>query len=414
MTATDPSLYHFVHRHWRALLAPALVLWALSAFLTGGLHLSTGDLTEYHRYAVAAVQAHPMHRFPLEYPASALAVFAIPLLMPLSYPWAFALLVGVITMALVSGYREAWTRHVDVASARRLVVYLALGAAMFLTARYDLFAVAAAFFALRAAREERWPAAWTWSSIGFLLKLFPAALWPVLIVAEWRVTGRMPWRRVAWIVASSVVLFGVPALVEPGAVLNEFHYYLRRPPEIGSVASGLALLTDWHGWHYVLSYHSVNAVSPMLSALAAATTSVAVCLCVVTWWLQWRGRLPLEAAALLTLTLLVLGMKVLSVQYLLWLMPFWALYRVQAAWVAACVLNMIVFPYTVSATTLGYIPARGYVVSLTVAYLLRDVSIAAGTVLWLRSLARGREMAINPFQPPGAPALAKAQVSGTS
>jgi hypothetical protein len=216
------------------------------------------------------------------------------------------------------------------------------------------------------------------------------------------------------VAAAGALLVGIPALVAPGSVLAEFHYYLHRPPEVGSLASGLSLLVDWHSWQYVFSFHSLNVVSPVVAPLATAITAVAVWGCVVAWWLQWRGRLSLEAAALLTVTLVVLGMKVVSVQYLLWLVPFWALYRRQAAWMAACLLNTIVFPYTVSATRIGYLAAHGYVVSLTLAFFLRDVLIAVGMVLWLRSVATRPDVAVGDVLPPVAPARAEAQFGAVS
>lgn len=377
-------------RAWRPVLAPALVVWVMASALTAVLHLSNGDLGEYHRYALAFLHPHGGARLPAEYPAPALLVFLAPLLLPVPYAWGFCLLAAVALVALLRGFSGPNSGELDVPGALRLVAYLALGAVMFLTARYDLFAVAAAFLAFRAGRGGRWGAAWAWSSAGFLLKLFPAVLWPVFFLAEWRATGRMPWRRLAWAGASLALLVAVPLAVEPGAAGNAVHYYLARPSEIGSLGAGLALVSDPHAWHYVLSFHSVNAVGPLVAPMSALVSMAAVAGLAATWWAQASGRLTLEAAALCSLTLLVVGSKVFSVQYLLWLLPFWALERPRAGWIGAAVVSTAVFPLTVSAMTLGHLGAGQYLVSLTLADLLRDLLVVAGTVVWLRGMRAER------------------------
>ena len=118
--------------------------------------------------------------FPLEYPAPALVVFMLPLLLGFSYPWAFAVVAGIVLVLLVTSYQTSGVEGMDTEAARRLIVYLAVGAVILVTGRYDIFAVAAAFWSVRAARQDRWSAAWTWSCIGFVIKLFPAIFWPAL------------------------------------------------------------------------------------------------------------------------------------------------------------------------------------------------------------------------------------------
>jgi hypothetical protein len=370
--------------YWRPVLAPALVVWAMATLLTSVLRLSNGDLLEYRAYALTALHSHGAHGLPAEYPAPALLVFMAPLLLPLPYTFSFCLLTGVALGALLFGFTDAETRGFDVAAARRLIVYLAVGTVMFLTARFDLFAVAAAFLALRSARRERWSAAWGWSSVGFLLKLFPAVLWPAFLIAEWRAAGRFPWRRLTWGACSLAVVSGVPAMLEPGSAFNALHYYLHRPTEIGSLGAGLSLLMDRHAWHYVASFHSVNATGPVVGAVSTAITLVAACGCGATWWMQRSGRLGLEASVLLSLTFVVAGGKVFSVQYLLWLMPFWALERQRVSWVSAALVTTAVFPYTAWVMSIAHVATSKYVTGLVLAYFLRDVLVVGGTVAWLR------------------------------
>jgi hypothetical protein len=371
---------------------PALVLWLLAAVVSvTALH--PGDVREYEQYARAALHHRFLHHLPLEYPAPALAVFILPLALPLAYPWAFAVLVGIVLLLLVTSYDGSGVPKMDAHAAGRLIIYLAVGSLMVLAGRYDLFAVATLFWSLRAAGRQRWGAAWTWSSVGFALKLFPAVLWPALLVAEWRAHGRIPVRRVVWMAAAVGVVVGIPALFDHPAALNALRYYQHRPTETGSLPAGLSLLTDWHGTAFVSSFHSRNVVSGVTGPLSVAFEIGALLGCLWTWRAQARGRLPLEAACLLTLTLVVLGSKVLSVQYLMWLMPLWSLYRLRASWLAASAANLVVFPYAASATGFTYVPAHAYSVSLTLTFLARDLLVAAGTWAWLRSgESRGTEL----------------------
>jgi len=375
---------------WRPVVMPALVLWSMAAVVTVTL-LHPGDVTEYEKYAHAALHTPLFHRLPLEYPAPALVVFLAPLLLPFSYPLAFAILAGIALIALVTGYAASGITGWDTRCAGRLIIYLAIGSVMVLAGRYDIFATLAAFMALRAARRDRWSAAWTWSGVGFALKLFPAAFWPVFLIAEWRRSGRVPLRRLWWMAGSVFLVIGVPALVDHTAALNAVHYFLRRPAEIGGLPAGLSVLLDGHGSSWIETFHSVNVVSAITEPLVVVVELAGLGACLWTWWQQFRGRLSLEAACLATLTFVMLGSKVLSVQYLIWLMPLWALYRLRVSWLLASAANLFVFPYTVSTEHFGYLPTHPFAVSLTLTYLARDVLVAAGTVAWLRSVRGSSE-----------------------
>ena len=381
------------------MILPALVLWLLATIVSCGF-LHPFDVAEYERYAHAALRAPVFHRFPLEYPAPALAVFLLPFLLPFSYPWALAVFAGIVFLLLVTSYESSGVPGMDAEAARRLIVYVAVGATFLLTGRYDIFAVAAAFWSVRAAAQGRWSAAWTWSCVGFLLKLFPAVFWPTLLIAEWRHHGRLPVRRIVWMVASVVILVAVPAVLNHHAPLNALHYYLRRPAEIGSVAAGLSLLADWHS-PVIVSFHSLNLVNGASHPIAVVIEVLAVLGCLWVWRAQLKGRLPLEAVFLATLTLVVLGGKVLSAQYLVWLMPLWALYRIRPLWLLAALANIVVFPYEVSAQSVTLLPTHVFNVTLTLMFLTRDVLIAWGTYSWFRSVS------VDPLSPP-TPAAARA------
>lgn len=365
-----------------------LALWVIGVLLADVGHWASTDVLEYKLYAQAVFHAPFLHHLPKEYPAPALVIFVLPLVLPFAYSWVFAVLVGVALIGLLASYKDDDGRGLDQEVARRLVVYLAVGAVVVLTARYDLFAAACAFLAFRAARRERWTAAWTWSSIGFLLKLFPAVLWPVFLIAEFRKTRRLPKSRILWILGSGALLIAIPAIFDPPAILNEVHYYLHRPPTLESLASGLSLLLDWHAWHFFYSFGSASSASPILDPMATGITLLAIAGVVATLWAQAKDRISLEVACLLSLTLLVLGAKVLSAQYLIWLMPFWALYRMRGPWVLACVANTLVFVFATSAKDWHYVSSRGWATVLALMFLFRDVMIAAGTIGWLRQQLR--------------------------
>jgi Glycosyltransferase family 87 len=391
-----------IRRQWRPVILPALALWTLTTVVSCGF-LHPFDVTEYERYAHAALRAPFLHRFPLEYPAPALVVFMLPLLLPISYPWALAVVAGVVLLLLVTSYEGSGIEGMDIEAAGRFIVYLAVGATFFITGRYDIFAVAAAFWSVRAARQGRWSAAWTWSCIGFVLKLFPVIFWPAFLIAEWRRNGRPPVRRLAWMVGSLVVVAGIPALLNRSAALNVVRYYLRRPTEIGSVPAGLSFLIDWHGTRLVKSFQSVNVVNGISRPMSVVFGALAVVGCLVIWRAQLRDRLPLEAVCLATLTLSVLGAKVLSAQYLMWLMPLWALYRIRPVWLLAALANVVVFPYEVSAQTASLLPSHLFESTVTLIFLGRDLLIAWGTWTWLRSVWVDRSSSAVVTSGPGPP-----------
>ena len=129
------------------------------------------------------------HSLPREYPAPATALFLAPLALPFSYALGFALLAAAGAVALVlssDGLAEypGWSR--------RTCIYLLVGSAAVVFARYDVFPALAALLAVEAARREQWGRAWAWAVVGGLLKLFPFLLLPGFLIAERVQTGKWP------------------------------------------------------------------------------------------------------------------------------------------------------------------------------------------------------------------------------
>jgi len=381
------ALGRSMRHQWRPVIAPALVLWLVGTVVSC-VFLHPFDVAEYGTYAHAALHAPLLHRLPAEYPAPALVVFMAPLLLPFSYPWAFAVVAGIVLIPLLTSYEGSAVPGMDTEAARRLIVYLAVGAAILVTARYDIFAAAAAFWAVRAARQGRWSAAWTWSSIGFVIKLFPAVFWPAFLIAEWRLSGRIPVRRLVWMAVSVAILAAIPALFDHGGLLNVVHYYAHRPDELESVPAGLSVLFEWDHSTVLNTFHSVDLVNAAARPTALVVEALAGVGCIWIWWAQLRGRLPVEGACLATVTLAVLGSKVGSAQYLMWLMPLWALYPIRPQWLLAALVNIAAFPYGASGG--GFGPSHAFTNSLAMVLLTRNVLIAWGTWSWLRSVVAER------------------------
>ncbi len=141
----------------------------------------------------AAAFVSPLfHSLPKEYPAVSLAVYLVPLLIPLPYQLSFTLLVAVTTVALLLSSDgldrfPGWSR--------RAAIYVLLGTASVEFSRYDIFPAFAAFLAVEAARKASWKRAWVWAVLGGVLKLFPFLLLPGFAGQHAR-TGLWPMRRV--------------------------------------------------------------------------------------------------------------------------------------------------------------------------------------------------------------------------
>lgn len=366
----------------------AIGVWALAACVLTHI-LRSNDLVEYQHYARDALRAPLFHAFPTEYPPTALAVFLLPLTLPLSYKWSFALIVGIFLLALTWTYPSGG-RKSAIPAHYALLAYFAIGAGTVLTNRYDIFAACVTYWALRSGERGRWNSAWAWSSVGFLLKFFPAVLWPVLLIAERRATGRTPLRRLSWVGISALLVAGIPLLLNRREALNAFRFYLHRPTEIGSLAAGASLLLQWSHWTYHVGFQTENAVSSLVAPLTVTFTALAFVGFCATLAAQAKGLLRMDEAVLLSLTLVVLGSKVISTQYLIWLIPIWALYGLRSPWVLAGTLNTAVFAVLAWTPVSGPVSARHLVMTTTLLNLGRDLAIVIGTVVVAREAIRAR------------------------
>lgn len=313
-----------------------LAFWLVTTVACIWIHPS--DVREYRIYADEALKWPLLHAWPHEYPMLSLAVFLLPKILPLAYRWAFAVITGMVLWQLMVQTHEgpAWDR--------RLLGYLALASVGLFAGRYDIFPAAAAFFAVMAARQGQFTRAWTWSILGFLLKLFPVVLWPGFLIAEWRATGRWRWDRLAAGIGAGVLSVAVQALFSRQAAFSSYRYFLHRPLQLGSLSAGLAALVHFGRFHLMTSFGSINVMTAPGPVVADIVTGLSLGAVALVLGLAVTGRIDLETTSLSLLTLLILSSKVFSAQYLIWLIPLWALYAWRWQWLAAAMLTTLGYP----------------------------------------------------------------------
>ena len=282
---------------------------------------NASDTALYHRYATEALTSPLLHSFPKEYPAAALAIYMLPLLLPIKYLITCALIAALGTIALVL-CSDGLPAHPG--WSRRTIIYLLLGTAAVILGRYDVFPALATFLAVDAARRDKWGRAWTWGVLGGLLKLFPFLLLPGFLLAEHARTGRWAIRRAGVACIPVALVACVQSVLSPGSAPSPIRYELNRGFELESLPAGLTLLTDpfhvkwkfqYGGWEILGAHHNVISIMVLLATVAGV---------VAVWRFAALGRLPVEATSLAVLSVSVLGDKAFSPQYLIWLAPLWA------------------------------------------------------------------------------------------
>ena len=341
-------------------------------------HVVESDVAEYHRYALQALSPPLGQHWPREYPALSLSVFLLPLLLPCPYRISFA----VLTLAALAGLIQyGMTRH-GTRWALTLLGYLTLGTIGLFGQRYDIFPALAAFIALDQARQQHWTPAWAWSVLGFALKLWPAVLWPVFIVQQWRTQGRVPWKQGGFSILAAGLLLVIPALWAPDHAFTACRYLIHRPVEFESTAASLTLLFGHP--HFFYAFGSVNVRDQgMAHAWSAILTALGAGLGLGVLWLQKQGRVDLTTAALYAMGLMLLTSKVFSAQYLIWLAPLLALKKGNGALVLAFLATSLGYPL---AYALWPIPSP---VSLIV-FAVRNGLLILGGGLFVRRTLRGK------------------------
>lgn len=366
----------------QSLRAPRMIpLWVMSlcagALWVAGASFSSQDVNDYHCYALAfwrgaqataslepgscltpvSLFSHlPFHTVPLEYGPLALATFLPPLLVPPAwYNTAYFVEMALVGMAiawLLDRYGPLWSGHV-------WLIYGLIGSWILVAGRFDAAPAACVVVALLAAQRGRLTWAYVALALGALMKLYPLALLPLLLIVSWRERGRAPlWRGPAAFVAIVGVVEGGVALIAPASLLTPFTYMSARCVQIESVAATFASL-----WARVAGVepdfpYAYNSTCEAITAMGT-TQMVALGLGMVgaalALALFWRGRISLGLAALLTLGALLVGSKVLSPQYLIWISPLIALEFgangfALVGWSLVGALTTACFPYAYNGT----------------------------------------------------------------
>ncbi len=309
-------------------------------------------------FLISLVEAQPtsqaFHALPPEYPLLTLAIFSPPLFAPtLWYQVIFALLMiiaaGVIYL-LIARYRSRPAAIV-------FACYLALGSWATALGRFDLVPAGLTLGAVILAARARWNWAYVLIALATLLKLYPAILIPVFLIAQqtqisgsWKVWQR--WQGLALFVATCALVTLVSLLLNVANTLYPINYFLNRPIQVESFPGTLLWLGKFvhNPAQYIFTYQSLNFTSLLAHKVSLLTTFLLVVGLLYTFWLQWRGKLDIYTASLVTLLVVVILGKVFSPQYLIWVTPFIAYIGKQnwkwvLSWGAVCALTTYVFPF---------------------------------------------------------------------
>ncbi len=341
----------------------------------------TRDVLEYHCYALDFWQgAHvansalsatcakvilpnlataPFQELPREYGPLSLLVFSLPLLAPVGwYNTIFNILMCGVILAiawLLERFGPRGAGHV-------WLLYTLLGVMIEAAGRFDALVAAAILIALLAAQRGRSLLAYGALAAGTLLKFFPLALLPLLLISSWRRREEPFWRGPALFAGIVLAGEGLTALISPARALEPLIFMDARCVEVEAFPATLAYL--WGSltgrqvtYHTVERYSSVCQFGPGLGGAQTLATLLAGVGILAVFWLVWRGRLSLAHGFIFATGLLILGAKVFSIQYLLWLSPLIA-YAYGAQLLAFASWGVVLL-----ATTLYYpIPTNPWVV----------------------------------------------------
>ncbi|HEX5504081.1 MAG TPA: glycosyltransferase family 87 protein [Thermomicrobiales bacterium] len=348
-----------------ALAMHLAAFWFIATYLS--VTFDTSDLAVYFSYGQRMVGGLvPYRDFVMEYPPLAAPLFWLPARFArdlAAYEHAFLLEVIAFDLAGVGAALWALRRFAPRLSAWGILLaqplwLIAIGRGLAFT-RFDLAPAALVLLALVlfALRHERW--AWGVLGLATALKLYPAVLAPLFVIARWR---RRAWRQAAGdaLVFAAAILLPSLAVTRghPSALAVFFTYHLDRGLEIETVSASLLMALHLVGYpvSWTIGHNAAELVAPQAPLFAALALPLTVVALGVVYVVAWRrepalGAPPdparrfdwlvrLSAAALLAF---MLAGKVLSPQYLLWLYPlaavltgrrtvaWWALFLVALA-----------------------------------------------------------------------------------
>ncbi len=381
----------------------AVVSAVLFVFAWGLLHVGfyehdqVVDTPVYQKYGDWLADGKvPYRDFGVEYPPGALPAFVVPSLIDgggRSYRSMFEWLMMACGLALV-GFTALCVRALR---APPLVPLLFVGGAWLLLGsvvltRFDLYPAAVTAAALAALLSGRWRLGAAVLGLAAAVKLYPAVILPLALVAAWRARGR---REALLALAAFVAVFCavvVPfVIISPGGVWDGFTRQSSRPLQIESLGAAFLLVAHQIGGLGITMHSghgSQNLAGTLPDGLAALQSLLQVGTIVGLWIAFARGpadraRLARYAAAAV-LAFVALG-KVLSPQFLIWLIPLVALAGRRAGVVLlalALVLTQLWFPFRYWDLALHFDALASWLV------FARDLTLVALLILVVRPVAR--------------------------
>jgi hypothetical protein len=374
------------------------------------------DTPVYQGYGDQIVAGRiPYADFDLEYPPGALPVFALPSLghsgppedgVRAEYTKRFELEM-LFCGFLLLGAAAFSLRAVGAGIVRSGLALGAIALAPLLLgpmvlSRFDYWpaAVTGVTMALAVSGRRRWAAVALGAAIA--IKVYPAALVPLLVVDAWRARGRREAVLCAGLVVGAALLLYVPFLfASPSGVWDSVHKQTGRPLQVETLGSAL-LIAAHHLFGLGVSvsngFGSQNLASRFSGVVAKLTTLVELA-ALVTVWIAFgrtkddRSEALLRYGAAAVVAFVAFG-KVLSPQFMIWLVPLVALVGGRRGLVAGGLLALALW------LTLYWFPGRYWAFvdelkpGLTTIVLLRDLLLVAVVAVLLRPVRRPEREAL--------------------
>lgn len=365
------------------------------------------------------LDAEPLFRgeFPAtEYPPLAMVFFAIPRVFG-SSPWGYetayvAMMWAFMVLGLLMADRTA--RDLGYSRGRAMGLYslIVLLLLEFVLDRFDMIVAVFVIASLMFFAEGRSRMSFLMLAIATLLKVVPAVLFPVLLIALIAQGRRRDaFEGAAVYIMAGAVVMAVFWLIEPDSVTSFLDYNSDRPLQIESVAASFLYPLSMAGvsdmWIQSADEEGSHLSDNLRGSLPDDVASVLLpvtCVAVVAVWAlyAWRERRrpsggigAMALACLAAMLMFLVTNKVFSSQYLLWLVGPVLLVLMTSGkregrtvlrlTVAVIVLTQLNFAYNV-----GYLGGGANIDDLGMMILLvRSVVCIALLLLCLRPFLRG-------------------------